>query len=336
MTESSLYKIIRNFFDGITPKRLDGVIRTWIADDKQKEEKNAAMKAAWNAIDVNEDVHTEEALARFKANRSRYNVNSLHPKKNKVVLKWAAAIMLPLIGLASGFLVATSNLNKGMKLTEMYVPEGQIDSIMLSDGTKVVLNGGTTFYYPTQFSKLADCRNVYLVGEGHFDVSQNKRHPFIVHSGDLNIQVLGTHFNVKAYAGEPTVTTTLEEGAVRVYDGRYSMQMKPNEQVVYHRQNGKMEKSVVQVSDFNYWISGNIVFDHATLNEILTRIGNCYDVKFVVDSHVNLNREYTVSFTSRENIRDVMDVLSELSPDFDYKMNNKIIKLYSSRKEVNN
>ncbi len=95
------------------------------------------------------------------------------------------------------------------------VPYGKRFKLQLSDGTVVSLNSGTTLKYPEQFG-LNGKRNVYLTGEAFFEVAKDKTHPFIVHANKVEVEVLGTKFNVSAYPENPTVNSTLIEGSIQM------------------------------------------------------------------------------------------------------------------------
>lgn len=96
--------------------------------------------------------------------------------------------------------------------TETIAPRGQKSQIILSDGTKVWLNSETKIRYPGRFSKVQ--RDVYLTGEAFFEVSKNGSRPFVVHTPELDVKVVGTKFNIKAYEDEQQIATSLFEGKV--------------------------------------------------------------------------------------------------------------------------
>ena len=108
-------------------------------------------------------------------------------------------------------------------------------TILLPDGTSVTLNHYSSLSYPKQFK--SDNREVELSGEAYFEVSKSKKHPFIVQTETIDVQVLGTHFNVDAYPDNPDVKTTLLTGSVAVSNKNNSVHMvlKPNEVAIYNK-----------------------------------------------------------------------------------------------------
>ncbi len=331
MNLTDLSHIIKDYFDGITPKSYSERIRLWLLSESQKEEKSAVMKQIWDGLEPGE-ADTASALRTFRENRHEYEWN-LHRRNSFVkIFRWAAVLALPIIGAVVAW-VYSGKYYERKQLVEFYVPEGKVDSLMLSDGTKVIVNSKTTILYPSAFNTHGGQRDVFLLGEAHFEVAKDAVRPFVVHSGKLNIQVLGTQFNVKAYSDEDLITTTLEEGSVKLYDDNYSETMKPNEQIIYSRNEGRMAKRVVRVRDFNYWMLGNMIFRDQTLRRILNDLGSRYEVDFVVDSSIDLDQKFTMNFTAKETIDDVLEVLARLKKNLEYDRNGQTIKLFKSRKE---
>ncbi|SFG05339.1 FecR family protein [Prevotella sp. KH2C16] len=331
MNLTDLSHIIRDYFDGITPKSYSERIKRWLLSESQEDEKNAVMKQIWDGLEP-EEVDTAGALRTFRENRHEYEWNLHRRSRLAKTLRWAAVLALPIIGAAAAW-VYSGKYYERKQLVEFYVPEGKVDSLMLSDGTKVIVNSKTTILYPSAFNIHGGQRDVFLLGEAHFKVAKDASRPFVVHSGKLNIQVLGTQFNVKAYSDEDLITTTLEEGRVKLYDDNYSETMKPNEQIVYSRNDGRMAKHVVKVRDFNCWMLGTMVFREQTLGSILNELGSRYEVDFVVDSSIDLSQKYTMNFTNKETINDVLRVLSQLANNLHYYKQGQTIKLFKSRKE---
>lgn len=331
MNLTDLNHIIQDYFDGITPKSYSERVKRWLLADSQMEEKTAAMKQVWDRLEP-EEVDVSAALHVFHANRHEYEWN-LHRRGRLLrFFRWAAVLLLPLIGAAAAWIYSGKYYER-KQLVEFYVPEGKVDSIMLSDGTKVIVNSKSTILYPSSFNIHSGQRDVFLLGEAHFKVAKNADRPFVVHAGKLNVQVLGTQFNVKAYSDDDLITTTLEEGSVKLYDDNYSEVMKPNEQIVYSRSEGRMSKHVVKVKDFNYWMLGDMVFEDQPLYKILKDLGSRYEVDFVVDSSIDVNQRFTMNFTAKETIGDVLEVLSRLKKNLIYNKKGKTIELCKSRKE---
>ena len=135
-------------------------------------------------------------------------------------------------------------------------------TILLPDGTSVTLNHYSSLSYPKQFK--SDNREVELSGEAYFEVSKSKKHPFIVQTETIDVQVLGTHFNVDAYPDNPDVKTTLLTGSVAVSNKNNSVHMvlKPNEVAIYNKVEQKLTRKVLEnAGDEVSWRHGEFIFD---------------------------------------------------------------------------
>lgn len=160
-------------------------------------------------------------------------------------------------------------------------PRGGQYNVVLPDGTTVWLNAASSLSYPTQFA--ANERRVSLTGEAYFEVEKHdapdaRPVPFYVDTEGQEIMVLGTHFNVNAYAEEPSVKTTLLEGAVRVADksGRVSRVLQPGEQCV--AKDGVFSVQQVNAESAIAWKNNVFFFYHVDLPSVLRQIERWYDV----------------------------------------------------------
>jgi len=163
---------------------------------------------------------------------------------------------------------------------EIHVPMGKTGAIVLTDGTKVWLNTGTKLRYDANF--VGSERIVYLEGEAYFEVSHNKQKPFMVVSNDQKIKVLGTHFNVKAYASNRT-TTTLMEGSVAVSTASKVRILTPGESSVVDPGKTIIDVSPALLSNVNAWRNNEFSFFNAGLEEIGAELSHWYgiDVKIL-------------------------------------------------------
>ena len=138
------------------------------------------------------------------------------------------------------------------------VPRGGEYNLQLADGTKVYLNAGSSLRYPVRFT--GKRREVTLSGEGYFEVAKDSTQPFVVRAGDVDVRVLGTAFNVNAYPEKETVATTLVEGRVQVNYKTGQQVIQPGMQLVYDKQNGKVDVSVVDTEVYTSWKDGYYYF----------------------------------------------------------------------------
>ncbi len=156
------------------------------------------------------------------------------------------------------------------------VPKGAEYRLVLSDGTKVFLNAGTTLSYPDRF--VGKNREITLSGEAYLVVAKDANHPFIVNTDDVKIQVLGTVFNVNAYPDGKWVRTTLVEGKVETECNNQNIVMAPGTQVAYDRISQIVDYKPVDVHLYTSWIEGYYDFEEMELGELMQIISRWYDI----------------------------------------------------------
>ena len=158
------------------------------------------------------------------------------------------------------------------------VPYGGIYSLVLADGTKVYLNSGSSLEFPSRFGKKE--RLVKVSGEAYFEVAKNKEWPFVVSAGETGVKVLGTEFNVKSYADEAGVYTTLVEGSVVILrGGKELLRLRPGEQSYYNKGVGNVTVKEVDTGVFTAWKDGMFYFKDMTLGEIVRMVARWYDLE---------------------------------------------------------
>jgi len=155
-------------------------------------------------------------------------------------------------------------------------PAGGQYQVTLSDGTKVWLNAVSKLRYPSSFK--GNERVVELEGEGYFEVAGDKAHPFAVKAGGTQVQVLGTHFNVNAYADEPAVTTTLLTGSVRLTHATETVQLKPGQQGLASGATG-LRVQDADVDQVMAWKNGSFSWDEADVHTVMRQLSRWYGVE---------------------------------------------------------
>ena len=156
----------------------------------------------------------------------------------------------------------------------LLVPQGKTWRLILSDSTIVMLNSSTELSFPSTFGP--NTREVRLKGEAFFQVAHNERKPFIVHTDDMNIRVLGTTFNISSYADEQVSTTTLVQGSVCIEQEGNTQLLRPSEQYVYNRTSQEKTVREVDIDMYIAWTNGEYIFRNTTLHEILSKIARWY------------------------------------------------------------
>lgn len=248
------------------------------------------------------------------------------PGRNGALLRLANGSTIVLDSAANGIVSKEGNIVARKGGTEInYVQQGSVSAqnifntietprgrqfqLTLEDGTKVWLNAQSSIRFPVVFT--GNNRSVEITGEVYFEVAENKAKPFIVHHRDMQIEVLGTHFNVNAYSDAPSVNTTLIEGRVKIKDGRDSGFLKPGQQA---RLSGSGHLSITERADIEEimaWKNGRIAFSNAGLEEIMRQVSKWYDVDIVYAGPVP-DRTFTADISRNTYLAEFLKVL-ELS-----------------------
>lgn len=186
---------------------------------------------------------------------------------------------------AGGELVYAATANGSeMVYNTLFNPRGsKALQVTLSDGTKIWLNSETTLRYPVNFT--GNDRKVEITGEAYFEVAKMIHKPFKVFAGNMNVEVLGTHFNINAYADEDFISTTLLEGKVKVSDRLHSVEIAPGQQANYAA-GGSGHFNIEQDVDIERviaWKSGIFQFDGVELPVIMRQIGRWYDMDIMYE-----------------------------------------------------
>ncbi|WP_426483286.1 FecR family protein [Flavobacterium sp. 2] len=196
------------------------------------------------------------------------------------------------------------------------IPYGKKFRLQLSDGTFVHLNSGTTLKYPIKFIN-GENRQVFLDGEAFFDVAKDKEHPFIVNADNLNVRVLGTHFNVSNYPEDALTDVVLVEGSVGMYnsneefDASKNTILKPGFKGSFNRENARISTKPVLTDIYTSWINGGLTFRNMTFKNIITKLERRYNVTIVNKNEKLANEKFNASF-KEESIENVMSYFNDI------------------------
>lgn len=235
-----------------------------------------------------------------------------------------AAVFIALLGM-SWYIFDLRQQLPSTAMQTISVPPGQRVELTLADGTNVWLNAGTTFTFPNNFS--SENREVELNGEGYFTVSRNEKKPFIVKTSFYNVKVLGTEFNVMAYAKTPMFEVSLLKGSVEVYsDARHQkVLLEPNTQA--SMENDELIKSPLIHFGNLLWKEGVICFDDEPVDRLIEKLELYFDTRIVVKNEAFMKKRYTGKFQAKKGVEHILNVF-QLKDRFNYEKdeeNNVII-----------
>lgn len=227
---------------------------------------------------------------------------------------------------ADGQLVYEIKSDKSIagQINTLSTAKGETYKVRLPDGTQVWLNAATKLMYTTNLVKNGK-RVVQLDGEAYFEVSKDKKHPFVVESKGQFVEVLGTHFNINAYQDEPQTTTTLLEGSVKVNVNGKMQLIKPGQQTVNN--GGKLKVNEVNLDDITDWIDGDFYLNHVDFKTAMRKIARWYDVEIVYGATVPNDLEYGGWMSRRNNLSTVLKAI-ESTGLAKFKIENKKVYVY--------
>lgn len=201
----------------------------------------------------------------------------------------------------------------------LYVPAGQRAELILPDSTRVWLNAHSKLIYPVSFGK--GNRQVELNGEAYFDVVHNEKQPFIVKTRQMDIQVLGTEFNVTSYSSDFEVS--LLRGCIELSSPNLSSTYRMKEKEHIKLKNNKL--IINNITDYDYfrWKEGLICFNNESVATIIEKLKLYYDINIETHNKKFLNSRYSGKFRTKDGIEQVLKVL-QIEHKFSYTKNNDL------------
>lgn len=328
VSENASEKVSENVSDA----RLSQIFGEALGDEPSKEETLAAWEAFEKKHISSEEEHlqkTEDELSEKKIEDEIGRESSSRKISKARILAWitasvAVAASLFLFIFRSSqeisqptefsmelFSEVTSPKQVEQTLSDGYcvvsTPAATTTLVTLSDGTKVMLNANSTLEYPASFDD-AEVREVRLKGEAHFEVTKNPHRPFVVKAGEMQTQVLGTIFDVKAYRKDaPKVT--LMQGKVKVSNADTEVEMRPGQTATLQADKIVVSKASPSASD---WLEGDFDMDQVTLAEAMSDIGAWYNKTVVFQSQANMGKLIHFRFSRRASLQEIITALNEM------------------------
>ncbi len=207
----------------------------------------------------------------------------------------------------------------------LVISKGEEYSIVLSDSTKVFLNSMSKLAFPVRFS--GNKREVTLEGEAYFEVHKDSQHPFIVTVNGMQINVLGTSFNVNAYPDEQNVYTTLVEGKVminQVNQENKKMYLEPDQQAIFSKLDSEMKIRNVDAKQYMQWTTGTYTFTNQSLDEIMKSLSRWYDFTYSFSDESLKTIRFEGGLNKYESIEPILEIITR-TEKVNYKIEGKEI-----------
>ena len=309
VSENASEKVSENVSDA----RLSQIFGEALGDEPSKEETLTAWEAFEKKHISSEEEHlqkTEDELSEKKIEDEIGRESSSRKISKARILAWITASVAVAASLFLFIFRSSQEISQptefSMELFSEVTSPKQVEQT-LSDGTKVMLNANSTLEYPASFDD-AEVREVRLKGEAHFEVTKNPHRPFVVKAGEMQTQVLGTIFDVKAYRKDaPKVT--LMQGKVKVSNADTEVEMRPGQTATLQADEIVVSKASPSASD---WLEGDFDMDQVTLAEAMSDIGAWYNKTVVFQSQANMGKLIHFRFSRRASLQEIITALNEM------------------------
>ncbi|MGV8090235.1 MAG: FecR family protein [Mangrovibacterium sp.] len=318
----------KSYFEQLVTRYLNGQLKDHEYDQLlsllQDQEKISWFYTLKNNWDPEKDARSLKNWERLVRRISLISPETVKIKNGLTIQAWLLRVAAVLI---IGLLVTTvffynKSRNTGEGITVIETPRGEKSKVYLPDGTEVWLNASSKLSYQS-FSK--DSRQVSLNGEAFFKVKRNERSPFTVKTQDCNIEVLGTEFNVMAYDKLKRNEITLFKGSVKVETSLGSTLLGVGDKLLLS--NHTIQKQKANLDQTYGWVENKFNFNKVTLEELVMRLENWYDVDIEYQSGKGKDIVFTGTFKNEETIWQVLDAIKVYIPLSYEKTDTRKIKL---------
>ena len=317
-------------------QQITALFRKYLSNSATADE----MKELDEWIASNEDLNdwlenqVDDSSAEMDAEKQADILAKIHEKiavqsKQKFVLPgWAktvAAVALIVLMAVSAAIYFRSNQPNMIQYAEIGALRGQKASVTLPDGTKITLNSESTLKYSTNYNQ--SDRAVELVGEAYFEVAKNKKIPFVVKAGKLEIEAKGTAFNIKAYPTDNSISTTLTEGKIEVKTPVDVLSMIPNERMEYNNADQTFRKlTLTDAVGSIGWLNDELSFENATLAEVVANFSRIYNIDIQFASESIKEQRFTGKINNN-SLLSVLRIISLTSP-IRFEQKDSVVILY--------
>ena len=323
MEKSEYIILLERFLKGETTHDEERILVDWFKSDVSRDELRNYIQRKWE-IASNSSIPTDLKERMFRKIQSR--IESVAVEKKDVgrfslrnIMRYAAIGLLVICAGLGGHLLTRYSRSVGVEKDYLvFAAKGQKASVVLPDGSKVWLNSDSEIKYTNLYGDGE--RIISLDGEAYFEVHPDKKRKFVVDCNGLNVEALGTTFNVKGYSSDPSVTTSLLEGSVKVYNNKQTVMLTPDECVSYHKTLGRFDKSIIEDSrEIDSWRRNVLYFRSASLEEIAKTLERMYgvEIKFKAEELKNIPFSGSIRNNSLSNVFYIISLTYPLTYELD-------------------
>jgi ferric-dicitrate binding protein FerR (iron transport regulator) len=325
MTEKTLIKYITGQADTDEVNH----VRAWLAASEERRRELSRIKNSWILSGLGNEV--DQLIKEPEIRRILDKIRLIHEKDRKKtlrlkLLKYAATLFLIVsISGSVGYFISRTTIPSS-EYAGIIVPNGERSKVILPDGTTVQLNGGSQLKFSTDIQ--SKNRTVFLEGEAFFDVTHDHSRPFVVETGNLQVEVLGTSFNVSSYPNDKMVTTYLEKGKIKILiDGQKDIYLNPSEALKFEKSTGETTKQIISDQRFSDWTRGVLNIQGETIEELAKKLERRFDLKINFGDDEVRKHTYSGSIKD-ENLNTVLEAL-KFTSSLKYEKHEKTVTIYS-------
>jgi len=312
---NDIQEIIIRYLDESATLHDKQTLLQWLKESETNRNDFIETRDLWLSCDaaLADEAEIDRALSRLK-NRIQNEVKTNRAKfPARYYWYQFAAIMLLVVGFGLWSVLKQTNTPREVVLNQLITAKGSKGQYVLPDGSIVWLNSESKLTFPEKFSK--EKRKVTLEGEGYFQVTENRKQPFIVETDDIEIEVLGTAFDISNYAFQSTIDVVLLSGSVKVKEPEADKEtlLSPNDLFIHNKKHAQSWTQTTNPALHIDWIKNRLTFDNDKLSDIIISLEGWYTV--TIDCPVNFAQKTRMSFTVRnENINEILKAMSLIIP----------------------
>lgn len=323
MKKDEHIKLLNKFLDGDCSIAEKKQLNSMLDNPNQFDD---LMSEHWDSASNEVDSRVEKKIFEVITHERRIKKNFLFSHFWKV-----ASVILLICTFGLSFLIYDGNRSSKVDDQQwiVRVEKGQKANMTLPDGTQVWLNSDSKITYNSNFNQAN--RDINLEGEAFFEVAKNENNPFVVHAKQMSVKAIGTAFNVKAYNDDPDIITTLVSGKVRVNTPAQSQLLKPNQRLVYEKNERRTSISNEQdIESFSAWRENELVFNDQNFKSITKVLERHYNIRFVFEDSQLETYCFSgaIPNTSLESLLEIFTLTSPMS----YEIKDSVIYLGINKK----
>ena len=319
--------LLKRFVDGLyTRKDADDLLKHFHAG-KYNTEISEAIDTVWEEMEEDEVSSLQHQQYREEARLLLSRIRKPEKRFSFIPYLRYVAIVAVILSIGwGGFRLIRSNQEKVLTYTEVHVKNGEHKRVILPDGTSVTLNAGSYLRYPREF--ITDVRRIEMNGEAFFEVTRDEEKPFLIHTKDADVKVLGTSFNVKAFDMDEQLTVSVQTGKVQVDLPEAMMRLLPDEQFVMDKTKGEFQKRNEDARLSTVWIKGGLYFNRTPIRTVVNELVRMYNrtIEFAPGAEYD---DYIYGEHDNKSLEAVLKSI-QYSTDIKYRIENDKIVLYKN------